>query len=232
MSIRTTLGGVTTALLTTGALLIGTAAFAQKTTQNPQGPRFDPANREAVEQTFENGDYAAWKALMEERNSNMPLLDSVSEENFSEFAQAHLLMQEGNFEEASAIMEELGFPMMGPRQGGRGPKGTPPDNEQFQAAQEAIENGDYAAWKSAMEESGRPAGMLDIITEENFDRFVEMHELMQSNDRDGAQAIAEELGLPKGPAHGFGRGGMRGRGEMSPCREGRGPWGVSEDTDE
>jgi hypothetical protein len=74
------------------------------------------------------------------------------------------------------------------------------------AMQAVFESGDYEAWKALVEErhANRPEGapelkvnMLDIITAENFDQFAQMHALMQAGDRDGAEAIAEELGLPE-----------------------------------
>jgi len=98
----------------------------------------------------------------------------------------------------------------------RGPDYSPERHEQML---DAFENGDYDAWKALMEESGRVSRVLEVITEENFDQFVEMRELRQAGDIEGAREIAEELGLPRGPGHGFGRGNGRGR-----FGGGRSPW--------
>ena len=65
--------------------------------------------------------------------------------------------------------------------------------ERHDAMQTALENGDYDAWKGIIDSRPR---ISDVITEDNFDQFVEMHQLMQDGDREGAQEIAEELGLP------------------------------------
>ena len=47
--------------------------------------------------------------------------------------------------------------------------------------------------------------MLEKITADNFNKFVEMRKLIESGDRDGARAIADELGL-----EGQGRGIVKG----------------------
>lgn len=58
----------------------------------------------------------------------------------------------------------------------------------------AMSAGDFEAWRAALPDN---APMADVITPENFDRFVEMHTLMNE-----AHAIAEELGLPGGKGFG------------------------------
>ena len=68
-----------------------------------------------------------------------------------------------------------------------------------QAILEAIENNDYEAWKSLMEEKGK-GKITEIITEENFAKFVEMHQLMQEGKYEEAKELRKELGL------GIGRG--------------------------
>ncbi len=67
-----------------------------------------------------------------------------------------------------------------------------------------IEDGDYNAWKEAIDAQPK---IEDKITADNFDKFSEMHKLMESGDREGAQAIAVELGiedLGNGMMRGFG----------------------------
>ena len=52
----------------------------------------------------------------------------------------------------------------------------------------------YDAWKALVEE--HPRGRItEVITEDNFDKFVEMHNAKQNGDFETAQQIAEELGL-------------------------------------
>jgi len=77
--------------------------------------------------------------------------------------------------------------------------------EERQAEQEAMEeamtNGDYQAWKEIIESRPR---ITDTITENNFSKFVQMHNYMQSGDFEAAQAIHEELDLDEfGPGMGI-----------------------------
>jgi len=74
------------------------------------------------------------------------------------------------------------------------------------AIQTALDNGDYEAWKTAMDSHPR---ITDIINADNFGQFVQMHNYMQEGDFEAAQEIRDELGLEKaGPmmGMGFGRG--------------------------
>ena len=86
-----------------------------------------------------------------------------------------------------------------------------------QAVRGAIENSDFDAWVEAVE--SKP-GITDIVTEENFETFVAMHEARQSGDLETAKQLAEELGIPAMQGKGFGRGfgqrkgGMHSRGPL------------------
>ena len=60
--------------------------------------------------------------------------------------------------------------------------------------QAAIEAGDYNAWKEAMEQLENPP-LTELITEENFDLFVQMHQALQNGDFDTANQIREQLGI-------------------------------------
>lgn len=77
----------------------------------------------------------------------------------------------------------------------------------MEAVMAAIENGDYNAWLEAVENVNLGVKFTELITEENFSKFVEMHQLMQE-----AQEIREELGIG-----GWGRMGFGGQ------RPGKGP---------
>ena len=70
----------------------------------------------------------------------------------------------------------------------------------------AMEQG-YDAWVEYTADN--PCPFADEITQDNFDQFVEMHNLMESGDIEGAKAIADEIGIPlMGPGMhgGMGRG--------------------------
>lgn len=84
---------------------------------------------------------------------------------------------------------------------------------QRDAADKAIEAGDYAAWKAAMGTftNGRATsagswhgnGITTVVTEANFAKFAEMNKLMRQAD-----AIRKEIGLDRGNAIGQGMGMM------------------------
>ncbi|MBN1793091.1 hypothetical protein JW826_05395 [Candidatus Woesearchaeota archaeon] len=77
--------------------------------------------------------------------------------------------------------------------------------EHREAVDAAIDASDYDAWLDTVKGSPMEERLTSVINEGNFDRFVEMHKLMQDAGRsmDDARAIADELGI-QGP--GFGRG--------------------------
>ncbi|GEM_PF-2326880 len=62
-------------------------------------------NREAIQIALENSDYDAWSTAV----AGTPMAEKVSIENFSKIIEAHKLREAGNHEEASTIMQELGF---------------------------------------------------------------------------------------------------------------------------
>lgn len=63
-----------------------------------------------------------------------------------------------------------------------------------QAEMTAIENGDYEAWKSAIESNARH-GALQAINKDNFARYAEAVRLDMSGDKEAARTILEELGI-------------------------------------
>lgn len=70
-------------------------------------------------------------------------------------------------------------------------------HEQLEAA---IEAGDYDAWLEIRTENNLPmkGRMFQVITEENFDRYVALHEANEAGDTVTADAIRAELGLGQG----------------------------------
>lgn len=84
------------------------------------------------------------------------------------------------------------------------------DMETRRAAIEAALNAkDYAAWKEAIGSSGSESKLADVITEENFSLYVDMHEAMKSGDFEKAKEIREDLGLSEGHSFGTGFGMMK-----------------------
>ena len=82
--------------------------------------------------------------------------------------------------------------------------------EHREAINQALESGDYDTWIAEIEEmKATRQDLTEIITEENFARYVQFHEAMQNKDYETATEIAEELGLEgRGPRRrmGFGVG--------------------------
>jgi hypothetical protein len=68
--------------------------------------------------------------------------------------------------------------------------------EQHEAVEEAIEKNDYEAWKELMGDRGR---ITQIVTKDNFDTFVAMHEAMEDGDYKKAAEYRKELGLGTNP---------------------------------
>ena len=166
-------------------IVAGVAAAAGATLASANGIGFgNSEQKEAVRQAIENKDYNAWREAIKNRPK---ITDKINKENFDRFSDMHGLMKEGKHEEAKQIRKELGLPKFGGRHGRMDP-------EKREAIGQAMENCDYKAWKEQV--GNHPVSKK--ITEENFPKFVEMHNLMKSGDKEGAKAIADELGLKKG----------------------------------
>lgn len=117
-------------ILTAG---ISTAFADDSTNSNFQTRRAEmeqvrEAHQAQMQEVFANGTYGEWVALQNQnfedrisqmRNHHMEMMGGISEENFGQFAEAHLLMQAGDFEGAKAIFDELGIER-GPFMNGHG----------------------------------------------------------------------------------------------------------------
>jgi len=73
---------------------------------------------------------------------------------------------------------------------------SPEAIQNHEAMMEIFENADYNAWVTLVNERPFAEKFADKFTQENFDNMVQMHELKQSGDMEGAKALAEELGWP------------------------------------
>ena len=116
-------------ILSTGAVLTVNAASPDTETANRFNMNFvNPENRqenreakqnrraendenfEAIKNAVESGDYETWKEL----TVNRPVSENITADNFSKLKEMHELRQNGEFEEARTIAEELGFKHLGP----------------------------------------------------------------------------------------------------------------------
>jgi hypothetical protein len=115
-------------------------------------------NRNAMRQALEAGDYAAFKIAV----VGTPLADVIdTEDDFSQFAKAHTLKQEGKWDEAKTILDELGV-VPPQRHFGMGRHGGMRMGDEFQnlsleqrdAIQVARKANDKEAVKAILEEAG------------------------------------------------------------------------------
>lgn len=174
------------------------------------------SDRQAIMEALDNSDYQTWYNLVKETKRGEEILQVINETNFAQYVEAHKLMQNGDKEGAKEIMDELGIvPPQGEMNGG-------PEDGKMEAVKNALDNNDYNAWLVAIAEMPNASEMTAVINESNFSKMVEIHNLMQSGDREGAQKIADELGLtsfmPGGKGHG-GKGMERDMREMKDAIE-------------
>lgn len=64
--------------------------------------------------------------------------------------------------------------------------------ERHAQMQEVFESEDYQAWTALLPED---CPLLDDVTEENFDQYIEMHNLMMDGEFEAAKVLSEELGI-------------------------------------
>lgn len=88
--------------------------------------------------------------------------------------------------------------------------------------EEALASGDYDAWLVAMEDAPRGNQFASLVTEDNFDEFIQIHEARESGDFDLAAELAQELGIEPGQhgkRGGMGSGQHDGLGRMRGCMQ-------------
>jgi hypothetical protein len=92
-------------LITAGYLSVG-RAFAYQGDYTQKGPNCTTERHEIMMEAFANKDYNAWSSVMQGRGR---ISQVINEGNFSRFAEAHDLAQNGDYEGAEAIRQELGL---------------------------------------------------------------------------------------------------------------------------
>lgn len=106
-----------------GALTLGTLfmftqnSYAYRGDPTKVGPNYTAERHEAMEKAFENNDFNAWEKLM---NGRGRVTQVVNANNFSQFAKAHELAEQGKMAEANKIREEMGFGLNGGSRNGMG----------------------------------------------------------------------------------------------------------------
>ena len=92
-------------------------------------------------------------------------------------------------------------------------KGPNYSEDRHEAIEQAINNKDYATWFELMTSEGRTPKVTKVVTEENFEKFIQMHNAQIANDLETAQKLRTELGL--GAKNGTGKNmNQKGMGKM------------------
>lgn len=154
-------------------------------------------NRESLHTSIENGDYETWSALMDAQGDYIhDTIDEFnSQETFDLIQEAQELAESGDLKGAKELMNEASIPPMmagarGHKGEGHGKRGGKHMSEEFKAVKEALANEDYDAWAAAMEAVG--GRMADDINEEEYEHMLEVHELMEAGDKEGARELKKE----------------------------------------
>ena len=95
----------TVAVIVVG-VIASSSVSAYRGDYSVQGPEYSPERHAEMTEVMDSNDYEVWSKLMEGRGR---VTQVVNEENFSRFTEARRLAQEGRYEEADAIREELGL---------------------------------------------------------------------------------------------------------------------------
>jgi len=185
-----------------GILGLGGTALAQSTTvQNTlnnqegifkkavkQGWQNMRQDMKAIQDAISKRDYQTWKDLISKDGRNAKLLEKITADNFSKFADMHDAMQKGDKATAEAIRQELGLPdrpVMVQRRGWQ--VHTPEEQAQIK---KAIIDKNFEAWKALVSVNGKLPPQFKTITADNFAKFSEMYRLMAQ-----AEQIRKELGI-------------------------------------
>jgi repressor of nif and glnA expression len=98
-------------------------------------------------------------------------------------------------------------------QGNFSTQGPNYSEDRHEAIEQAINNKDYTTWFELMTNEGRTPKVTQLVTEENFEKFIQMHNAQISNDIATAQKLRTELGL--GAKNGTGKNmNQKGNGKM------------------
>ena len=95
----------TVAVIVVG-VIASSSVSAYRGDYSEQGPEYSPERHAEMTKAMNDNDYNAWTELMGDRGK---VTQVINEENFSRFTEAHKLAQDGEYEEADMIREELGL---------------------------------------------------------------------------------------------------------------------------
>jgi len=137
--------------------------------------------------------------------SDVLLRAGLTSEQIVALEEARTLRKEGEVEKARDVLVEAGIDeeaLAAVRKAAHAAR---------EAMHQALEDGDYAAFKEAVKDTP----LADIITTEaDFELFAEAHELKRSGSEEEAQEIFDNLGLPERGERDEHKGRGRGHGMM------------------
>lgn len=87
--------------------------------------------------------------------------------------------------------------------------------DRHELMEQAFEDRDYNAWKELIAENGINSRVASVVTEENFETFVQAHEAGTNGDYEVASQLRSELGLNNGQGPQDGNGHKQGQGMRS-----------------
>ena len=103
---KTILGVGSLVAILGGILIFSNNSQAYRGDPNVKGTNYSEERHTAMEKAFDSNDYEAWKNLMEGRGR---VTQVINKDNFSKFAEAHRLAENGDIEGSKKIREELGL---------------------------------------------------------------------------------------------------------------------------
>lgn len=127
-----------------------------------------------IEAAILNNDYAAWSSLVSDTN----LKSKITADNFSQFTNAYRLLQQGKVEEANIIKKQLALK-----------QDFAAVAVKSQAIETAIDNNNYAAWRTAVGSSAETA-----VTSENFTTYVDAYILIRQGNMWDANLLKRSIG--------------------------------------
>ena len=112
---------------------------------------------------------------------------------------------------ALGLVALLSVGLVAAYQGDYSVKGPDYSEERHSVMEDVFDNLDYDSWVALMTADGRHPRVLDVVTEENFVTFVEVHDAMEDGDFDRAAELRADLGLNNGMGPKDGTGFMGGK---------------------
>lgn len=79
-------------------------------------------------------------------------------------------------------------------------------HQAHEKVEQAIEEGNYDLWLSAIQDLPHAQDMAQLVSEDEFELLVDMHQAREDGDFETAKSLADEIGLDQLGPRGFGEG--------------------------